>query len=52
MPIYYTEEPFGEFRTENDELALRVSDTNIIYRESNTTDGKSFVFLREEPADE
>lgn len=48
MPTYYTEEPYGDFRAEDDEQALLLTEAAFVYRESDTEDGKPFVILREE----
>jgi hypothetical protein len=47
MTIYYTEYPKGEFQARTDDEALKKSHARIIYKESETVDGRPFIFVRE-----
>lgn len=47
VKIYYTEYPTSEFKATSDNEALKVSKAKVIYRESETSDGRPFVMLRE-----
>ena len=47
MNKYYTEYPYGEFSAQDDEAALKISDAEIIYKESDTVDGLPLVMLRD-----
>lgn len=49
--IYYTEFPTGEFEAKSDEEALQISTAKFIYKESDTTDGRPFIVLRDAPDD-
>lgn len=44
--IYYTEYPTGQFECESDEKA-RENKAKVIYRESDTRDGRPFVMVKE-----
>jgi hypothetical protein len=44
---YYTEYPTGEFLSSSDNAALGFSTAKVIYRESDTEDGRPFVFIRD-----
>lgn len=46
MNIYYIEYPTGSFKAESDESALLLTKAEVLYRESETTDGTPFVMLR------
>jgi hypothetical protein len=43
---YYTEYPTTTFRAVNDDVALQHTKAKIVYRESDTIDGRPFIFLR------
>jgi hypothetical protein len=47
-PLYYTEYPCEEFHASSDAEALKKTKAKIVYRESNTPDGRPFIMLREE----
>lgn len=48
MPMYYTEYPKGKFWAATDKLALLTElHAKIIYRESDTPDGKPFQIIRD-----
>lgn len=48
LMMYYTEYPTGKFQAGSDKIALMLSKAKVLYRESETEDGKPFVMLREE----
>ena len=47
MRIYYTEYPRGQFKAESDSKALEVSKAQVIYRESDSKDGRPFITIRD-----
>ncbi len=47
MTIYYTEYPTGTFTAKSDSAALKKSRAGVVYRESDTPDGRPFVILRD-----
>jgi len=46
--IYYTEYPTYEFEADSDEEALKLTDSKVVYRESDTPDGMPFIILRDD----
>ena len=52
MNIYYTEYPQGQFKAKSDSKALELSKAKVIYRESNTPDGRPFFVIRDWIADQ
>lgn len=48
MERYYTEYPTGEFDASSDEEALKLSHAEVIYRQSNTWNGRPFLIIRPE----
>ena len=47
MNTYYTEYPTTEFKAENDKVALEKTKAKVVYRESDTENGRPFIMLRE-----
>ena len=45
--IYYTEYPTGQFTASSDEEALRKTKALVLYRESETFDGRPFIMLKD-----
>lgn len=45
--IYYTEYPTTEFKTNSDKKAIKLSKAKVIYRESDSIDGRPFIIIRE-----